>query len=115
ALHQQLAQCCAAGGDFGQAARQYEQAIARDPGRTDCYVALAEILRRRLDDAPRAAQVLDKMVAANPQVCAAYLARGRARLESGQHQPAADDLAKARELAPDHPEVLLTAGQLAMS
>lgn len=114
ALYPRLAQCCAAGGDFAQAARHYEQAIDRDPAAVECYVALADLLRRRLDNAARAAEVLDQMVAANPRSPTAYLARCRIRLEVGQSEAAAADVAKARDLAPDHPEVLLMAGQLAL-
>ena len=99
----------------GEVARAFEQALARHKGDVALSTGLAELLRKFEDVLPaetresaiaKADQTIDEMVSQHPHDPEALLARYRYRnayhLDGGN-----DDLAKAREIAPDHPEVLL--------
>jgi cellulose synthase operon protein C len=114
-LQRRLAQCCEAAGEFALAAQAYEKAIKSEPGRVENYTALADVLRRRLDNPGRTREVLDAMVTANPQAFAAYLARAKFRQEQGETDEAAADIAKAEQIAPEEATVLLAAGRLALA
>ncbi len=112
-LEHQMARCAEAGKEYDRAAEWYEKAAAHAPAQLDSPVRLAALLRRRLDQAERADQVIDAMVAANDDSFRAHLARARYRKE---HGPAGDwekDVARARALAPDEPDVLLATAEVA--
>jgi tetratricopeptide (TPR) repeat protein len=102
-----------------EAAEWYEKSIQFAPQQIDCYVRLAEILRHPSDPSQQeqaqgaGERVLDRLVANNPESYRAYLARARYRLATVAPAEArernAADIARALELAPDEPDVLLMA------
>src|SRR5438034_11144758 len=113
-LEDLLGQCHEANGKYDKARSCFEDALRYAPARVDCYLRLARLLRHRLDEPRRADERIDAMVAANKDSFRAYLARAWYRKqELGSAADAAKDVARARELAPDEADVLLTAGELA--
>ena len=111
-LEQTLAWCYLGAGDRTQAAQCFSNAIRHGPERVANYVQLAALLLRQ-DQAGSARQVMDDMVASNRQSSAAYAARGRYRQHVGRLEDAAADVARAGELAPHDPNILLQAAELA--
>ncbi len=112
-LEHRAGQCLEATGDYAGAAAWYEKATRHAPGQIASYARLVDLLQHRLHDGPRAAEVLDRMVAANGQSFEAYLLRarfGREHLPPGQIAP---DIDRARRLAPDNPDVLQAVAALA--
>jgi len=114
------------GDGWVKAANWYTRATQHAPQKVDAYLRLVEVLQRRLTPAELAAapekpeQVMDRLVASNPQAAAAYLARWRFRQQQpgfvddeAQVSVAARDIEQAVKLAPDHADVLYAAGQLA--
>lgn len=95
--------------DYAKAAASFRRAIALDPRRLESYVLLAQVLKERLADEEQAAEVMDRMVAANPAGARAYLARSHFHREQKAPARAEADLVKALELGPLEPEVLLAA------
>ena len=95
--------------DFEAAANAYSDVISYDPTRLICYVQRARLYRNELHKDPKDADdEIEWMVANNPESGLAHLYRFRYLSEF--RPPAADsDLKKALELAPENPEVLLTA------
>jgi tetratricopeptide (TPR) repeat protein len=91
----------------------YRQAIQQAPERLDGYVRLAALLRGPLNQPPKANQVMDDLVRANGQSSQAYLLRARYRLQDDLKTEAAGDVERARALAPDDPEVILAAAEVA--
>src|SRR5205823_1312272 len=73
------------------------------------------LLRRKLNRTDEADRVMEAMVRANDGDFRAYLARGHYWTEAGAPEKAAKDLGRARELAPDDPEVLLAAAAAALA
>lgn len=80
--------------------------VPDDPPGLTAFERYAYLLRQRLRDPKRADEVMDQLVAANPESSRAYLARARYRRLFGVDDGAAD-IARARELAPDDREILL--------
>lgn len=111
-----LGQCHEANREYVRAVERYERAAQRSPNRVESYVRCAGLLRRQLDQARRADQVMDDMVLANSQSFPAYLERGRYRREFSL-AGAAQDFSRARELArqtaPRDATQLLAAAELA--
>ena len=107
-------QCLFLEGEFAAAANAFSDATRYDPTRLACYVHRARLLRGELQkNAKDSNDEIDRMVANNPKSGVAYLYRFRYASEF--QPPAADgDFSKALSLAPDNPEVLLTAAQLAL-
>jgi tetratricopeptide (TPR) repeat protein len=114
-LEMLLARCHEASNDFEQAAAWYEKSLQQNPARLETYVALAEVLHRRLERRNRADEVIERLVAANPKAFAAYLARARYHFEAGRKELAATDIASADELAPGEAEVILAVGAQAIA
>ncbi|MBX6312993.1 MAG: tetratricopeptide repeat protein [Isosphaeraceae bacterium] len=111
-LEYRLGRCFEGEGQFNAARYWYEKSIRHTPDRIESYVSLAGLLRRRFDQAARADQVMDALIAANERSFRAYLARRRYRQEF-QLDGAAADAARARELAPDEADTLLAAAEAA--
>ncbi len=108
-----LGRCREGTGDYAGAAAWYEKAIRHAPTQIAAYERLADVLQHRLQETTRAAEVLDHMVAANEQSFQAHLIRARfARVRQAPEQMA-PDIARARQLAPDNPEVLQAVAELA--
>ena len=94
-LEQASGRCAEADGKFKEAIALYEKAIEHDPTLVDTYVRLSRLLRGESElskqaevapDAKSAAQadeVMDSLVAKNPQSFEAYLYRAIYRLEHG--------------------------------
>ena len=106
-----LGRCQEAAGQFAKAVPTYQKAIQHGPGQMETYVRLARLLRQRLDQPARADQVMDELVKANSDSARAHLARGRYRL-AFDLAGAADDIKRARIMAPDDADVYLASAQL---
>ncbi len=109
ALHHLVGRCQSASGASAAAAKSLQRALELDPTRIASYLLRADVLQRRLAQDDEAAQMIDKMVQANPQNPDAYLARSRFVRQRGQVAEAAKDLQQALDLAPDDSGVLLAA------
>lgn len=114
-LEQLQAGCHEAQGQLAEAAEWYRKAVRHAPRTLDNYVRLAELLRRLPDPSGRNAgeadEVMNRLVTENPQEFRAYLARWRHG--KTRERAAAEDVAKALELAPDDADVLLAAAEVA--
>lgn len=108
-LEDLLGQCDVGESQAGSARGFFQKAIAHDPARVPAYVRLARLLRDSYKDAGEADKVIDAMIEANPNSGQAYLEKWR------YHGPTAEDqdVARALELEPDDPDVLLAAAQAA--
>jgi tetratricopeptide (TPR) repeat protein len=119
AVEQQFGQWHEVQKQFTEAEAWFEKATRHAPHQIDSYVRLAELIQRRLGkDRPgvrvkHAEEVLDRLVANNPEDHAAYLARCRYRQQHGGLQGAVADVTRALELAPKQLEVLLAAAKVA--
>lgn len=97
---------------YRKAAACYRLAIAQAPDRIEVYGRLSALLRSQLNDPAQADGVMDAittkdgLIAKNPQSYQAYLLRARYRKEY-RLEGAADDVARAQQLAPHELEVLL--------
>jgi Tfp pilus assembly protein PilF len=114
-LHHKRAWCLDAASKFEEAVRSYQRSVELDPHRVNTYLLLAEILHTRLSRDDDATEVLNEAVTNNPKSFEAYLARHRHQQSIGREDVAADDLAKARQLAPREPAVLLAASHWAQA
>jgi tetratricopeptide (TPR) repeat protein len=105
-------------GEYAKAAAHYQKAIDAVPERVAVYLRLARLERDRLGRAAEVEATLEKLVKANGQSYQAYLGRARYRLECTPSTEALEaarrDLDEALRLAPDEPEVLLRAADLAV-
>jgi cellulose synthase operon protein C len=102
------ARCLAVLTENKEAADLLRATIKEDPHQIDAYVLLSAILRDRELDPTAANQVLDDLVAANPESYRAYLARGNAHLGNPlTEEKGRLDVEKALELAPKEIDVLL--------
>src|SRR5581483_1126542 len=77
------------------------------------YDRLAWLTRTVLDEAEEADRIIEQMVATNPRSFRAYLARGRYCQKFRSRDEAAKDIARALALAPDDPDVVLAAADVA--
>jgi tetratricopeptide (TPR) repeat protein len=108
-----LGRCDELEGKPREAASRYEKAIRLDPSYIEAYLRLAVLLRTELKDPARADEVMDELVRNNDASYLARLSRAAYRLDHGPREGVAGDIARALELAPDDPEVLLSAAQAA--
>ncbi len=107
-LEDLLGQCEAGLTRFEEAERRYIRAIEQDPGRVACYDRLARLRRVELRRIEAADATVEQMIARNRASGPAFIARWRYARDFAP--PASDrDIRKALELAPDDPDVLLTA------
>ena len=101
-----------------------------DPGpgaqETDAFVLLAQLLYSGTDGPKRADETINQMIAYNPNLAQAYLARaqfvntvtratGKAEAMNDALPKIKADLDKAFEIAPDDPEVMLAMATMALS
>lgn len=97
---------------YRKAAACYRLALAEAPDRIEAYGRLSSLLRERMGDPAQADRIMDAielkdgLVARNPKSFQAYLLRARYR-NKNKLAGAADDVARARQLAPHDFEVLL--------
>src|SRR5690606_33801539 len=80
----QLGVCRAALDDYSGAVQAFESAIKSSPDTIDNYALLAELLRSRLMDVPKAEKTLDRMVENNRDDYRVYLVRGQWYLTSAR-------------------------------
>jgi Tfp pilus assembly protein PilF len=110
---------------FAEAAEWYSRSVGHNPGRVESCARLADLLRRH--PAPKQAEaqadeadrVMDDLVAKNGRDAKAYVARWRYRnsfmelkKDTAARGKAAEDVARARELAPNDAEVIVAVAQL---
>ncbi len=108
-----LGRCREAGGHSAEAAALYEEARRLAPGQIEAHVRLARLLRLQLKNREQADRVMDGLVAANGRSARAFLERARYRKQYHQGLPgAAQDVARALELAPEDASVLLAAAEM---
>lgn len=117
-----LGECEEADGHYAEAEALYAQANEHAPHRVATYPRRAALLRSRLSRAAEADRVMDArdltpgnagIVGANPDSAEAHLARARYRRAHGL-PGAASDVADARRLAPESPEVLIMVAESAL-
>jgi tetratricopeptide (TPR) repeat protein len=112
-LEQLLARCEERQGKYEKAVACLDRAIQKhSPTIVECYSAKATLLRQHFDNAKAADRAMDEMVKTHPTF-QAFLARAQYYKRNGAGDKAAKDLAEARRLAPDEPDVLLEAAQAA--
>jgi cellulose synthase operon protein C len=113
-LEDLLGQCDRELARFEEAEKWFLRAIKHDPGRVACYDRLARLGRLQRGRSARLRGneaddgTIQEMVAKNPKVGLAYIYRWRYSQEF-LAAAEASDIRKALELAPDDPEVLVTA------
>ncbi len=103
-----LGQCNVGLARYAEAEEWFAQALKHDAHRVACYDRLARLRRTSLRKLNEADRTIGEMVAKNPKSGEAYLFRWRYARDFAPPAAAAD-LTKAVELAPEDPEVLLTA------
>ncbi len=84
---------------WAEAEAAFRQSLRLDPRHVDAYLNLAELMRLRNGEAAALA-VLDEGLRANAGSAELHHARGLARVRAGELAKAADELARARALAP---------------
>jgi tetratricopeptide (TPR) repeat protein len=112
-LEDLLGQCQQATAKTDQAVQSYKQSIEKDPARVATFDRLARVLHEALKDHDQADRTIDDMMRANPQSALALVTRYRYQKEFGQDAQDSD-IDKALKLAPDEPEVLIAAAELAL-
>ncbi len=117
-LERLMGRCEEALGHAQKALDAYQLAIRHAPDRLDSYLRAAVLLHEKLDKPNEADAVIDAMVKTNPKAFEAYLARSRYRIQfhgklASAVEAAKEDVRQARQLAPDEPEVVLAAADVA--
>jgi len=107
-LEDLLGQCDRGLTRFEEAEKWFLRALEHDPGRVSCYNRLARLRRTDLRRTEAADSTIQEMVAKNPKLGLAYVYRWR-YFDEFFASAAANDIQEAIELAPDDPEVLVTA------
>jgi tetratricopeptide (TPR) repeat protein len=115
-------------GQYDEAIVWYRRAVQNGSTAVDVHQRLAELLRKHAppgqqeEYAAEADQVMDRLVAQNGQSVEARLARWRyrkgltdLRKDEPKRAQAAEDVVKARELAPDDPAVIAAVADLAQA
>ncbi len=90
-------------GAFEQAARIYQNILARDPHQADALHLLG-LLAYQKKDPHRAIELISQAIAVNPNVAAFYSNLAEAYRATGQLERAAGCCRMALALQPDHPE-----------
>ncbi len=101
--------------DLEKAGSTYDSLIEKHPADIRGYVLKARLLRAKLNKPEEADALIDQMVEANQDLPRAYLERARYLNEIKFRDAAAEDLAKALELAPNDLDVLTFAVEFANS
>ncbi len=118
-----LGRAAEAQGRYAEAKDCYEKAIQVSPQQIESYQRLVQLLRRQPDLAPArtADQILDRLVAQNPESVPARLIRLRYLLDQGDFQGAdplekmEQDVQRALGLAPNEADVVLVAAEYAQA
>ncbi len=99
---------------YSDAIATFERVTAQDKNNLKAYVALADLLRDKLDDPDRADAEVNQMVAENRKSAKALVERARYFHRGKQLTAATEDIKAALEIDPNNVEVLVTAAQFAM-
>lgn len=110
----QLGECQIQLEKYREALATFERVLAQDPSNLKAYVALADLLREKLQDPDRADSWINQMVARNPKSIKALVERAKYFHRSKQLNAAAEDIRRALEMAPQNVEVLITAAEFAI-
>lgn len=117
-LEELYGRCLEGKGKYREARNEYELAVAHAPMRVETYQRLARLLRRRPTDVLRSKEtpnevlkkadaVVEAAVKANPKSAKAYLLRAEyRRAVDANASGVSDDIARARAIEPNAPEVL---------
>ena len=105
-LHLLLARSYAAVGENLRAVASYEKAMRCAPRNLITYEELAELLHARMNEAEKARNVIDQMVASRTNSHEVYLARARFNQRHGKLESTLADALQALQFGPDVPEVL---------
>jgi len=89
------------------AAELYQKAIDHGYGKPVVFLRLNGLLNKELVGSTRAENLINQMVAANPESVEAILVRAGLRIGKGQTEDARKDLARADELDPGNTEAVL--------
>lgn len=90
----------------------YLRAIAHDPSRIETHERLSRLYRNELKQPEKGDELIEAMIKANPESAAAYLARWRYGRDFGR-ETGDGDIKQALSLAPEDPQVLLAAAEVA--
>lgn len=122
-LEKELARCYASKRQYPEAVAWLRKATAHAPGDVETSAALAELLRREMNQAEQADETMATLLKSNPNSVAAWLEHAgylmrQARAPGMAHpEPllaeAGRDVDRAAKLAPRQMEVLLSAADLA--
>ena len=103
---------------FDPASESFDTDFARAPSEAKAYFDLAQLYRDQLFENEQADNVIEQMVAVNPDSFKAYQLRANYRTRYSDEESdtalADRDIQKAVELAPDDEEVLLAAADIAI-
>jgi predicted Zn-dependent protease len=111
-LQQDLGKAYEGTGEYDKAALAYAEATKHAPDQLQSYIQGASVLRKRLERPTDADQVMAALVANNPQLAKARLARANYRREF-RLAGVDEDVQRALDLAPHDADVLLAAADLA--
>jgi tetratricopeptide (TPR) repeat protein len=114
-LEVKLGRALAATEHYPEAATSFRTAIGHSPQQIEAYVALAVLLREKLDDREAADETINQMVSANASSPQAYVERAKYWRATKRATEAKADLVVALKKGPNDREVLLTAAEFALN
>ncbi len=108
-LLEQLAECQIGLRKFDKARDTLKKAITDNPHRAGTYAKLADLLRDKLSKPKEADEWMEKLVKVNPKSYMAHYLRAVYLADPKVHRldDALEEACKAKQLAPDDPDVLL--------
>jgi tetratricopeptide (TPR) repeat protein len=109
-----MGRCEAAQGRGEEAVDWFGKAVGHAPRQVEAYLQLAGLLQR-LDQPQRVGEVLNALVAANPNEVRGYLARAQHHQRGGALDAAAADVARAAALSPGVGDVLAAEAEVALA
>ena len=109
-----LARARMAAGDLHGAEQAYQQTLQRAPGRVETASEYADLIWMRRGDVAAAQRVLDGAAHAGGEAAPLLLAKAKLYETAGQGEQAATLLARAAEMLPDNPAILIAASQAAL-
>ena len=114
-LYEMLARAHLGRGDYAAAEQSYRRAIELAPKRIDLYVALASLLRDRLEQNEAASKVIEELKKNVPNKARSFVEAARHYLAIQEKDQAWTDAQKAVELAPEDADALTVAARVALA